>query len=250
MFHLHCDASIKFNRIVAFIQGKKSMFVAVFRGNNYQTTMQFLSQTAYRRYFPLSTLNFKKGRYQPESIFWWAEKTFTYPSRNTFMKNHLSSFWCHLETMFIGLRPIWMPAAINALIAFTLHHEQTIDIIRFVALDNGFFSRVHLMVFVSLSLLMFCNWYYAQALIGSSAPLRAFLNTRLARGYLAEKQFQKTAGIDNTIRFYLEELEDVAIPLGWILSGKARWMIDQQLSNHPSVGEIGRLIKQTVPLSN
>jgi hypothetical protein len=82
-----------------------------------------------------------------------------------------------------------------------------------------------------------------QLLIGSSAPLRAFFNSRLARGYHAERLLQKSAGEANTIRFHLEELEDVSIPLGWILSGKARRLIDGQLEAHPGVDEIRKLMK-------
>ena len=81
------------------------------------------------------------------------------------MRLSITAFWCYLETIVIGLRPVWMLAVINIIIAFTLHHEQSVDIIRFVALDNGFFSRIHMMLFLSLSLLMFCNWYFSQALL-------------------------------------------------------------------------------------
>ncbi len=63
------------------------------------------------------------------------------------------------------------------------------------------------------------------------SPVVTFFNTRLARGYLAEEMLESAArGKFPAVDFRLtEELRDIKVPLGWVLSRRTRRVIDDEL---------------------
>jgi predicted acylesterase/phospholipase RssA len=73
------------------------------------------------------------------------------------------------------------------------------------------------------------------------SPLCALFNTRMARGYHADR-FLAEAVEDRLLRFQLSGVGPVEVPLGWMLSSEMRGRIDAVARDHPSVAAVGDLL--------